>query len=109
MRAVGIAADAHRDTRAFGRAGRTVGVKVTAIVQVEFADALPVHVPPVTAKSPAFAPVMLSFTDSAKPDRFVTVTSLVFVGALAVSVPNASVAAGVTVAGIVAAVVNETV
>ena len=65
-----------------------VGVNVTAIVHDEFGDTRRCEVPPVTAKSLAFGPlVMLSLTDSVKPDRLVTVTSLVFVGTLAVRVP----------------------
>ena len=82
-----------------------------AIVHVEFAAIVPPpHVPPVTAKSPAFAPLVLpSLTDSANADRLVTVMSFVFVGVLAVSVPNASVLAGITVAGIFSAVVNGTI
>jgi hypothetical protein len=90
--------------------GPAVGVKVTAIVQVELADAVPPHVPPVTAKSPAFGPVvLLSLTDSENADKLVTVMFLVFVGVLAVNVQNASVVAGDTVAGIFSPVVNETV
>jgi len=64
-----------------------VGVKVTATVQVELGDAVAVQVPPVTAKSVALGPVILSLNDSGKPDLFVTVTSLVLVGVLSVSVP----------------------
>jgi hypothetical protein len=39
-----------------------VGANVTAIVQLESGDAVAVHVPPVTAKSLALLPVMLSLT-----------------------------------------------
>ena len=87
-----------------------VGVNVTAIVHDEFADSIGPQVPPFTAKSLAFGPlVLLSLTDSVKPDRLVTVRSLVFVGTLAVRVPYASVAAGVTVAGTVGPVVIATI
>jgi hypothetical protein len=87
----------------------SVGVNVIAIVHDEFAATDDPHVPPVTAKSPAFAPLGLpSFTESEDPDRLVTVMSLVLDGVLAVSVPNASVADGITVAGIFSAVINET-
>jgi len=85
-----------------------VGVNVTAIVHDEFAAAVSsVHVPPVTAKSLAFAPLKLSFMDSENFDRLVTVTFLVNDGVLAVSVPYASVV-GVTVAGIVGPVLSAT-
>ena len=87
-----------------------VGVNVIAIVHDEFAATDDPHVPPVTAKSPAFAPLTLpSLTDSDDPDRFVTVMSLVLFGCATVVVPNASVVAGATVAGIFSAVVNDTV
>jgi hypothetical protein len=88
--------------------GLAVGVKVTNIVQLEFAGAVVPQVPPVTAKSPAFEPLKLSLTDSEELDRLVTVTVFVFDDIFAVSVPNASVA-GVTVAGMFSAVVNNTV
>jgi hypothetical protein len=64
-----------------------VGVKVTAIVQVEFAATVEPHVPPLGTKSLAFDPLMLSLTDSDDPALLVIVTSLVFVGVLEVSVP----------------------
>jgi len=86
-----------------------VGINVTAIVQLEFAATIEPQVPPFRAKSLALEPVMLALTDNEDPDRLVTVTSLVFDEVRAVSVPNASVAAGVTVAGIVEPVVNPTV
>jgi len=78
-------------------------------VHVECADTVPPpHVPPVTAKSPAFAPLILpSLTASENPDRSVTVMFMVF--DLVVSVPNASVLAGETVAGIVGPVLIATV
>jgi hypothetical protein len=85
-----------------------VGVNVTAIVHEELAGTIDPQVPlPATTKSLAFAPLKLSLSESGKPDRLVTVTSLVFEGVLAVSVPYASVA-GVTVAGIVGPVVIAT-
>src|SRR5271163_4696970 len=84
-----------------------VGVNVTAIVHDESADTVEPQVPSDTVKSLAFAPLKLSLTDSEDPDLLATVTSLVFVGAFAVSVPNASVT-GVIVAGIVGAVVSAT-
>jgi hypothetical protein len=93
---------------ALSAAGLAVGVNVIAIVHVEFPATDSPHVPPVTAKSPAFGPLMLLLTNRTDEDRFVTVMSFVFVGVLAVSVPNASVAAGVTVAGMFSPVVNET-
>jgi hypothetical protein len=83
-----------------------VGVKVTAMVQDEFAGAVVPQVPPVTAKSPAFAPLILALSGSEDPDRLVTVTSLVF--EVVVRVPYAMVA-GVTVAGMVAAVLSAIV
>jgi hypothetical protein len=87
----------------------SVGVNVIRIVHDEFAVTDDPHVPPVTAKSPALAPPILpSLTDNENPDRFVTVIFFVFDGVFAVSVPNASVVAGTTVAGIFSAVVNET-
>jgi hypothetical protein len=78
-------------------------------VQLEFpATVPPPHVPPVTAKSPAFAPMtLLSPTGSANPDKFVTVIFLVF--DFDMSVPNASVLGGITVAGTVAPVLIATV
>ena len=36
------------------------GVNVTAMVQLDFGDAVAMHVPPVTAKSVAFGPLMLT-------------------------------------------------
>ena len=82
-----------------------VGVKVTAIVQAELGDAEAPQVPPFTAKSPAFVPLMLSPIGSENFDRLVIVTFLVFDDILAVSVPYASVT-GVTVAGIVSPVLS---
>jgi hypothetical protein len=84
-----------------------VGVNVTAIVHDELADTVEPQVPPVTLKSVAFAPLKLSITDSGNPDLLVTVTSLVFVGAFAVSVPYAKVT-GVTFAGTVGPVMSVT-
>jgi hypothetical protein len=86
-----------------------LGVNFTAIVQLECAGTVPPpHVPPVTAKSPAFAPPILpSLTDSKNPDKLVTVIFLVF--DFVVSVPNASVLAGDTVAGIVGPVLIATI
>ena len=96
-------------TLAFSAVACSVGANVIAIVHVEFADTVPPHVPPVTAKSPAFGPVVLpSLTDSDDPDRFVTAIFNSFGDVFAVSVPNASVD-GDTVAGMFSAVVNETV
>jgi hypothetical protein len=83
-----------------------VGVNVTAIVQDEFAAAVAPQVPPVTVKSVSLAPLKLSLTGSATFDRFVSVTLFDFEAV--VSVPYASVT-GVTVAGIVGAVVSATV
>ena len=60
---------------ALSSAPRPVGVNVTAIVQAELAGAEAPHAPPVTAKSPAFKPLILSLTASENPDRLVTVTS----------------------------------
>jgi hypothetical protein len=88
--------------------GPTVGVNLTAIVQVEFGDAVEPQVPPVTAKSPAFVPLILSLNGSENPERLVTVTLLVFVGTFVVSVPYAS-EAGATVAGMVCPVLSATV
>jgi hypothetical protein len=85
-----------------------VGVKVTAIVQVELAGAVPPQVPPLTVKSVSFGPLKLSPTDSGKPDLLVIVTSLVLVGVLAVSVPYARVT-GAIVSGIVGPVLSATV
>ena len=85
-----------------------VGVNVTAIVQLELAGAVAPHVPPVTAKSPAFAPPKLSLMGSGNPDRLVTVAFSVLDVVLDVSVPYASVT-GVTVAGIVDPVLSATV
>src|ERR1700691_1365926 len=82
-----------------------VGVNVTAIVHDEFGPADAPQVPPVTTKSPGFAPLILSPTGSATLDKLVTVTSLVL--DLVVSVPNATVS-GVTVAGIVGPVLSAT-
>jgi hypothetical protein len=84
-----------------------VGVNVTATVQLDFGDAVAVHVPPVTAKSAAFAPLMLSLNGRENPDRLVTVVFKVFDGTFDVNVPNASVA-GATVAGIVGPVLITT-
>jgi hypothetical protein len=61
----------------------------------------------VTAKSVAFAPLMLSLTGSENPDRLVTVVFKVFDGTVDVSLPNAS-AVGATVAGIVRPVLSAT-
>ena len=73
--------------------GPTVGANLTAIVQVEFGDAVGPQVPPVTAKSLAFVPLILSLKGSENRERFVTVRLLVFVGTFVVSVPYASEAA----------------
>ena len=86
----------------------TVGVKVTATVQVELGGVATPQVPPVTAKSPGFAPLKLSPIVSENPDRLSTVAFNVFDGIFEVSVPNTSFA-GVTVAGIVAPVLSEIV
>jgi hypothetical protein len=86
--------------------GPSVGMKVTAIVQLELGGAIVAQVPPVTAKSFALFPLKLSPTDSGNPDRLVTVTFLVFDGTL-VSVPYASVI-GATVVGIVDPVLSAT-
>ena len=85
-----------------------VGVNVTAIVHDEFAGAVEPQVPPVTAKSFAFAPLKLSPTDSGNFDRLVTVTFLVLVGVFEVSVPYA-IDTGVTLAGMVGPVLSATV
>ena len=85
-----------------------VGVKVTAIVQLDFGDEVVPQVPPVTAKSVTFAPLMLSLKGSENPDRLVTVVFNVFDRTVEVSVPYASVA-GRTVAGIVGPVLSDTV
>src|SRR5580698_6867192 len=84
-----------------------VGVKVTAIVQAEFGDAVVVQVlVGEIVKSDPLGPLMPWANDSGNPDRLVTV--LVFVGVLEVSVPYASVA-GRTVSGIVGPVLSATV
>ncbi len=88
--------------------GPTVGVNLTAIVHAEFGDAVAPQVPPVTVKSPAFVPLIVSLNGSENRDRLVTVTLLVFVGTFVVSVPYAS-EAGATVAGIVCPVLSATV
>ena len=82
-----------------------VGVKVTAIVQLELGDAAAPQVPPVTVKSPAFAPLKLTPRDSENPDKLMTVALRVFD---VVVVPYAS-EVGVTVAGIVGPVLSATV
>src|SRR5271167_4986664 len=82
-----------------------VGVNVTAIVHDEFAAAVAPQVPPVTAKSVSLEPLKLPLTGSATFDRLVTVTLLVFEAVF--SVPYA-ILTGVTVAGIVGAVVSAT-
>jgi len=65
-----------------------VGVNVTAIVQLELGNAVVPQLPlPVTAKSPAFGPLMLSLTGSENADRLVTVASFVLVGIRDVNVP----------------------
>ena len=88
--------------------GPDVGVKVTAIVHDECADADAPQVPlPVTAKSPAFGPLKLSLSGSENPDRLVTVAFKVFIGIDSVNVPYASVA-GATVAGIVGPLLSAT-
>lgn len=83
-----------------------VGVKVTAMVHCEAGKTVLPQVPPVTAKSPAFAPLKLSLKDSENGDRLVTVSFRAFDAF--VSVPCASVA-GMTVAGIVGPVLSATV
>ena len=99
MRTGRIAADTDRDTRTLRRrTSRRRELDRDRARRVEFAATDDPHVPPVTAKSPAFAPLGLpSPTDSANPDRFVTVTLLVFGDVLAVRIPYGS-AVGVTVA-----------
>ena len=84
-----------------------VGVNVTAIVHDDLAAAVSVHVPPVTAKSPAFVPLKLSLKGTKNFDRLVTVAFSVFDFIFDVSVPYASVI-GVTVAGIVGPVLSAT-
>jgi hypothetical protein len=84
------------------------GVNVTAIVHEELPARLAPQVPPVTPKSIAFAPLMLSPNGSKNPDLFVTVTFSVLDFIFEVSVPKASVA-GVTVAGIIGPVPSATV
>src|ERR1017187_836908 len=84
-----------------------VGVNVTAIVHDDLAAAVSVHVPPSTAKSPAFVPLKLLLKGSGNFDRLVTVTFSVFDFIFDVSVPYASVI-GVTVAGIVGPVLIAT-
>ena len=88
--------------------GLAVGVKVTAMVQLELGDAVAVQVQPVTAKSVGLEPLKLSLNDSGNPDRLVTVTVLVFGDVLAVNVPYASVV-GATVVGIVGPVLSASV
>lgn len=83
-----------------------VGVKVIAIVQLEFGDEMVPQVPPVTAKSGAFAPLKVSLKGSENPDRLVTVTILVL--DIDVRLPYASVV-GATVAGMVGPVLSDTV
>ena len=83
-----------------------VGANVTAIVQLELADAAAPQVPPVTVKSPAFAPLMFSLKVSENGDKLVTVAFKVF--DVVVSVPYES-EFGVVVAGIVGPVLSPTV
>ena len=52
-----------------------VGVKVTEMVQVELGDAVAVQVPSRNGEVGRIGAVMLSLTDSGKPDRLVTVTT----------------------------------
>ena len=82
-----------------------LGVNFTPIVQCELAEAVAVQVPPLTVKSPAFVPLTLSFKGNENGDKLVAVRYLVAEGA--VSVPYA-IEVGVTVAGIVCAVVIAT-
>ena len=55
-----------------------VGVNVIAIVQFELGNPTAPQVPPVTAKSPAFAPLKLSPRDGENPDKLVIVAFSVF-------------------------------
>jgi len=55
-----------------------VGLNVTATVQLVLGAAEVPQEPPVTVKSPTFAPLKLSLMGSGNPDLFETVTSLVF-------------------------------
>ncbi len=105
MRAGRIGPDTHREARTLRYATACRGREGYGYVQLELGDAVAPQVPPVTAKSFALLPLKLSFKGSGNPDRFVTVTFLVFDGALAVSVPYAS-ALGATVAGIVVPVLS---
>ena len=82
-----------------------VGVNLTAMVHEECAAAVVPQVPPATVKSPAFAPLKLSLSDNANPDRLVTVAFNVF--DVVFSVPYA-IEVGVTVAGIVGPVLIAT-
>lgn len=82
-----------------------VGVNLTATVQLEFGDAVAVQVPPLTVKSPAFAPLKLSLRGSENPDKLLTVAFNVFDAVF--SVPYANVA-GRTVAGMVGPVLSAT-
>lgn len=83
-----------------------VGVNFTAIVQCELGNAIVPQVPPVAAKSPAFAPLKLSLKGNENGDKLVTVAFKVLV--VVFSVPYASLP-GVTVEGIVGPVLIATV
>src|SRR5579862_5410094 len=84
----------------------SIGAKVTAIVQNEFAASVEPH-PPRIMKSAGSAPPMLSLSERVNGDLLVTVTVLVnrSVGSRE---PYAS-DVGATVAGIVAGTLSETV
>ena len=90
---------------ALSAAPPAVGVNVTAIVQREFGKAVLPQVPPVTAKSAAFAPSKFPAKGSENVDRLVTIRFKVL--DVVFSLPYASVA-GVTVAGIVGPLLSAT-
>ena len=90
---------------ALSSAPPAAGVNVTAIVQRKPGKAVLPQVPPVTAKSPAFAPLKFPLKGSENVDRLVTVRFRVL--DVVFSVPYASVT-GVTVAGIVGPLVIAT-
>jgi len=83
---------------ALSTAPPAVGLNFTATVQCELGETVLPQVPPITAKSPAFAPLKLVLKDNEDDDKLVTVAFSVL--DVVVSVPYASVA-GATVAGIV--------
>ena len=90
---------------ALSAAPPAVGVNFTAMVQCELGKAVVPHVPPVTTKSPAFAPLKLWLKVRESGDRLVTVAFRVL--EVVFSVPYGNVT-GVTVAGIVGPLLSAT-